>query len=304
MWPSSPKVEDDSPTAEETPTSPAPRSESFSSSARSDSRPSSIPAGVKRSGSVSASSVSSPANQWTPDELFSLPGQYSGGANSRQHHLGGETDYMDDDFDEDEDGNSGGGDDNDCARRRHSTSSAFVFGKGCRKDAADSNTGSFRSVVEDFAAIELHEDPQLDKMAAEGGSTLFGLVADSAAPAAATGPPQSLSGAAAAAEEDAADATPTPLSALSQQSSDGTQSLPDHRGRDGARLPSVAVKLARRPSVADAAVPGRFFCEWEGCTKSFSTSGHLARHSRIHRNIKPFECNFPGCTSRFARSDK
>ncbi|KAI9340767.1 hypothetical protein DFJ73DRAFT_627903, partial [Zopfochytrium polystomum] len=47
----------------------------------------------------------------------------------------------------------------------------------------------------------------------------------------------------------------------------------------------------------------RYCCEWEGCGKTFSTSGHLARHGRIHRNIKPFECDFPGCSSRFARND-
>ncbi|KAI9206013.1 uncharacterized protein BJ171DRAFT_422371, partial [Polychytrium aggregatum] len=42
---------------------------------------------------------------------------------------------------------------------------------------------------------------------------------------------------------------------------------------------------------------------WAGCGKSFSTSGHLSRHTRIHLNIKPFCCPFPDCSSRFSRQD-
>ncbi|KAI9096225.1 hypothetical protein DFS34DRAFT_159731 [Phlyctochytrium arcticum] len=39
------------------------------------------------------------------------------------------------------------------------------------------------------------------------------------------------------------------------------------------------------------------------CKKAFTTSGHLARHSRIHTGIKPFGCLLDGCPSRFSRQD-
>ncbi|KAI9253554.1 hypothetical protein BY458DRAFT_521816 [Sporodiniella umbellata] len=39
------------------------------------------------------------------------------------------------------------------------------------------------------------------------------------------------------------------------------------------------------------------------CPKSFTTSGHLARHFRIHTGEKNFFCLYPGCHSRFSRQD-
>ncbi|KAI8049235.1 hypothetical protein BDF22DRAFT_611025, partial [Syncephalis plumigaleata] len=39
------------------------------------------------------------------------------------------------------------------------------------------------------------------------------------------------------------------------------------------------------------------------CDKSFTTSGHLARHNRIHTGEKNFHCPMEGCTSRFSRQD-
>ncbi|KAI8808363.1 hypothetical protein BJ742DRAFT_664396, partial [Cladochytrium replicatum] len=47
----------------------------------------------------------------------------------------------------------------------------------------------------------------------------------------------------------------------------------------------------------------RFTCNLEECGKSFTTSGHLARHARIHTGQKPFQCLVDGCTSRFSRQD-
>ncbi|KAI8836114.1 hypothetical protein BC829DRAFT_365262 [Chytridium lagenaria] len=49
---------------------------------------------------------------------------------------------------------------------------------------------------------------------------------------------------------------------------------------------------------------GRYECQWPNCAKTFSTSGHLSRHARIHLGFKPFECDYPGCDARFSRSDK
>ena len=39
------------------------------------------------------------------------------------------------------------------------------------------------------------------------------------------------------------------------------------------------------------------------CAKSFTTSGHLARHSRIHTGEKNYECRWEGCGARFSRQD-
>ena len=47
----------------------------------------------------------------------------------------------------------------------------------------------------------------------------------------------------------------------------------------------------------------RYICTWVGCGKSFTTSGHLSRHRRIHLCIKDFVCPYPDCGKRFARRD-
>lgn len=39
------------------------------------------------------------------------------------------------------------------------------------------------------------------------------------------------------------------------------------------------------------------------CNRSFTTSGHLARHMRIHTGEKNYECPFEGCSARFSRQD-
>ncbi|ODV69634.1 hypothetical protein HYPBUDRAFT_3587 [Hyphopichia burtonii NRRL Y-1933] len=39
------------------------------------------------------------------------------------------------------------------------------------------------------------------------------------------------------------------------------------------------------------------------CTRSFTTSGHLARHNRIHTGERKHICPWPTCDARFARQD-
>ncbi|KAG5354969.1 Transcriptional regulator NRG1 [Yarrowia sp. B02] len=44
----------------------------------------------------------------------------------------------------------------------------------------------------------------------------------------------------------------------------------------------------------------KYMCD---CGRSFTTSGHLARHMRIHTGEKNYQCPYEGCTSRFSRQD-
>ncbi|KAG7859333.1 hypothetical protein KL939_002233 [Ogataea angusta] len=45
----------------------------------------------------------------------------------------------------------------------------------------------------------------------------------------------------------------------------------------------------------------RFKCKV--CSKMFTTSGHLARHTRIHTGVKNHICPYEGCGARFSRQD-
>jgi hypothetical protein len=50
----------------------------------------------------------------------------------------------------------------------------------------------------------------------------------------------------------------------------------------------------------------RFNCRYReslGCDKTFTTSGHASRHSKIHTAEKAVQCTFKGCQKKFTRND-
>lgn len=45
------------------------------------------------------------------------------------------------------------------------------------------------------------------------------------------------------------------------------------------------------------------FRESHGCDRTFTTSGHASRHSKIHTAEKAVQCTFQGCQKKFTRAD-
>ncbi|KAJ1851253.1 hypothetical protein LPJ73_003095 [Coemansia sp. RSA 2703] len=95
-----------------------------------------------------------------------------------------------------------------------------------------------------------------------------------------------------------------------------TQDTSFHRAQSSASQGSSSASISSAPYSASAnaasATPPKgtkttgkrkYKCSYEMCGKAFTTSGHLARHQRIHTGEKNFSCLFPGCASRFSRQD-
>ncbi|CAO3595072.1 unnamed protein product [Absidia cylindrospora] len=93
--------------------------------------------------------------------------------------------------------------------------------------------------------------------------------------------------------------------------SDSTLSVKDATGRHISLLNDYqqqqqrcqAKKQEQPTSTSSFNGKRKYHCIEPGCNKSFTTSGHLARHHRIHSGEKNFHCLHPGCPSRFSRQD-
>lgn len=58
---------------------------------------------------------------------------------------------------------------------------------------------------------------------------------------------------------------------------------------------------AAPPSPSLTSSSRKFSCRV--CGKKYMTAAHLTRHEATHTGIKPYECPYPGCGSRFSRND-
>ncbi|KII94487.1 hypothetical protein PLICRDRAFT_33291 [Plicaturopsis crispa FD-325 SS-3] len=55
------------------------------------------------------------------------------------------------------------------------------------------------------------------------------------------------------------------------------------------------------PTASEGGTKKRHICTT--CDRAFTTSGHLARHARIHTGERNHKCPFPGCETRCSRQD-
>lgn len=67
--------------------------------------------------------------------------------------------------------------------------------------------------------------------------------------------------------------------------------------------PKKASKKISKPATANVPIEQRRRYVCKICSRGFTTSGHLARHNRIHTGEKNHVCPFEGCGQRFSRHD-
>lgn len=83
---------------------------------------------------------------------------------------------------------------------------------------------------------------------------------------------------------------------------------------DGPRRPSLLSNAGSSSYEDDGSTAGgkskssakRFPCRYRdthACQKTFTTSGHASRHSKIHTAEKAVPCTHPGCPKKFTRAD-
>ncbi|GAO18174.1 hypothetical protein UVI_02037120 [Ustilaginoidea virens] len=76
---------------------------------------------------------------------------------------------------------------------------------------------------------------------------------------------------------------------------------------DSSRSTSYDDDITPATSAAASERPGkRYPCRYRdthGCEKTFTTSGHASRHSKIHTAEKAVQCTYLGCQKKFTRAD-
>ncbi|KIY69026.1 hypothetical protein CYLTODRAFT_394412 [Cylindrobasidium torrendii FP15055 ss-10] len=68
-------------------------------------------------------------------------------------------------------------------------------------------------------------------------------------------------------------------------------------------MPRVATQKSDSYSSSSSSTPAKKKHVCPTCDRAFTTSGHLARHSRVHTGERNHKCPFPGCETRCSRQD-
>ena len=73
--------------------------------------------------------------------------------------------------------------------------------------------------------------------------------------------------------------------------------------REKNRLAHTISVVQGQHTGSDASLPPKRRHICATCERGFTTSGHLARHTRIHTGERNHKCPFPGCETRCSRQD-